>query len=63
VTRLAVIVAPTGDQNLMVSDFYGSVGYATATTLVSSTATTDYNLSRCFLSTAGTGTGETLYTA
>jgi hypothetical protein len=63
VTRLAVIVAPTGSEALSVMDFYGSVGYATASTLVSSTATVDYNLSRCFISTVGAGLGETLYTA
>ena len=63
VTRLAVIVAPTGSEALSVSDFYGSVGYSTATGLVSATATVDYNLSRCFISTIGAGLGETLYTA
>lgn len=52
----------TGTGGLSISEFYGDVGYCTATTLVTGTAN-ETMLSRNFISTVEGGTGETLYTS
>ena len=62
VTQLLNGAAQTGTSVISVMDFYGGVGYSTATGLIAGTAG-DADLSRCFISTTEGGTGETLYTS
>jgi len=65
VTQLALMSDQTANtQHITVEDFYGSVGYATATTLVNNAgADAETELCRNFLRTVAGGTGETLYTS
>jgi hypothetical protein len=65
VTQLCLMSDQTSNtQVICVEDFYGSVGYASASTLINNTgADAETELTRCFFRTVAGGNGETLYTS